>query len=184
MSQRSKEGGETGQKPKPFGAPGCVRGSPGPHRPTQAQPWASTSTPTTLRTHSGLKLSIQDSQCTQGSQAGCWDPGRTDRKDPQPGALWLPAAGPRRLVLAPCVPFSPQPSFCENCRAHQPGRQEAAATGRRCTRAHLLGTEFSRPRAFRREGQGHRCGLPQGRWRRWYVDAQPEQEIQGETRPG
>lgn len=165
MSQRSKEGREIGQKPRPFGVPGCVQGSPGPHRPAQAQAqsWASTSTPTALRTHSGLKLSIQDSQCTQGSQAGRWDPGGQTVKTPS-----LMLFGSRLsdlggwLVSAPCVPLNPQPSFCENWRAHQPGRQEAAAMGRWCVRAHLLGTEFSRPRAFGMEGQDRRRGLPPG----------------------
>lgn len=155
--KRSREGRETGQKPRPFGAPGCVQGSPGHCRPAQAQPWASTSTSTPLGTRSALKLSIQDSQCmSRGARARGWDPARTQSKDPQPDTLWLPAVGPPRLAGFG-TPCSLDSTAVPSARTG-----ELTSDWRVVQRAYLLGTEFSRQGAFSVEGQ----------------------EVQGEARPG
>lgn len=85
----------------------CARRVPGCHRPAQAQPWVSTSTPA-LRTHLGLKLSIQDLQCvSQGSQS--WMLGHME--DRQRRSPVDPVGPPGLAGFSTCVPLNPQLSF-------------------------------------------------------------------------
>lgn len=71
------------------------------------------------------------------------------------------------LVLAPCVPLNPQLSFCENWRVHQPGRQEAAATGEHTS----WGRSSPDPGPSGWKVRTAGVGSLQGRWRRWHVEA-------------
>lgn len=128
MSQKSKEGREIGQKLRPFGAPGCVRGPRAPTDPPRPSPGPAPPLlpPSGPTQDSSFRSRIRSAH--EGARLDAGTQGGQTVKHPSRMVFgsWLSGLG-GWLVLVPCVPLNPQPSFCENWTAHQPGRQEATA---------------------------------------------------------